>query len=490
MVTQSEIPVHSHATDIRYICLSDMHLGDEDSLLTSLRSDRYQCDQDRASPVLVELVSCLKDLISKNKGSQKPTLILNGDILELAFASYGESLAMFEQLLKLVAPPGQEIFDEIIFLPGNHDHHIWEVARENYFVNQVLRRHRDGELPPPMHTTPMRPEGSVPSFLLNQILRHARGIHPDAELDYKLKIIYPNLALVSDDGEKAVIVHHGHYTEPLFRIVSRLRRKLFPESHQPATVAELEAENFAWIDFVWSVLGRSGQAGSHAEMLYKKLQYPEHAQEFVEDLAERIASTTDIPFVPGDWMETKLLKALFSHVARKIQGERRSSEPDAISDEVAEGLTDYLFRLTYRQMSDELGAMPPSLSFVFGHTHKPFEKDFIDPFERSVGVYNTGGWAVDSASARVGHGAAIALISSDLEVANLRVYDELGAMDGTNIIRPVQTDNTSESGHAFNTELSSRLEESRVLWERYSRHTAEAAAMRRQHLHTMFVENR
>ncbi|MBL4636817.1 MAG: metallophosphoesterase [Kofleriaceae bacterium] len=479
-----------NTTDIRYVCLSDMHLGDEDSLLTSLRTDRYECDQNRASPVLVELIACLKDLVAQNTGTQKPTLILNGDILELAFASYGESLSMFEQLIKLVASPGQEIFDEIIFLPGNHDHHIWEVARETQFVNQVLRRRREGGLPPPMHTTQMRLESSVPSFLLNQILRHARGVDPDSPVDYSLKIIYPNLALVSDNGEKAVIVHHGHYTEPLFRIVSRLRRKLFPESHPPATVAELEAENFAWIDFVWSVLGRSGQAGSHAEMLYKKLQYPEHVEEFVDDLATRIASTTDIPFVPGDWMETKLLRALFSHVAKKIQGDRRSADPEAISDEIAEGLKDYLFRLTYRQMSDELGAMPSELSFVFGHTHKPFEKDFIDPFDRSVGVFNTGGWAVDSASARVGHGAAVALISANLDVANLRVYDELGAMDGTNIIRVVQTDKPSQDAQAFESELSLRLAKSAPLWESYSRHTAEAAAMRRQHLHSMFVGNK
>ena len=69
---------------IRYVCLSDMHLGEEDSLLTNLKVASSDVDPTQASPVMISLVECLRHLISHSKGADKPTLILNGDILELA----------------------------------------------------------------------------------------------------------------------------------------------------------------------------------------------------------------------------------------------------------------------------------------------------------------------------------------------------------------------------------------------------------------------
>jgi metallophosphoesterase superfamily enzyme len=68
--------------DIRYVCLSDMHLGEEDSLLPEMIGNNV--DPLKASSVMVHLADCLRELISKNEGTEKPTLILNGDILELA----------------------------------------------------------------------------------------------------------------------------------------------------------------------------------------------------------------------------------------------------------------------------------------------------------------------------------------------------------------------------------------------------------------------
>ena len=54
--------------DIRYVCLSDMHFGEEDSLLTEM--DGKDVDPLKASQVLVHLAQCLRELISKNHGSE------------------------------------------------------------------------------------------------------------------------------------------------------------------------------------------------------------------------------------------------------------------------------------------------------------------------------------------------------------------------------------------------------------------------------------
>ena len=88
--------------DIRYVCLSDMHLGEEDSLLTEM--DGNNVDPLRASQVMFYLVECLRELISINQGSRKPTLILNGYILELALSEYNTSSIIFERFMELVMP--------------------------------------------------------------------------------------------------------------------------------------------------------------------------------------------------------------------------------------------------------------------------------------------------------------------------------------------------------------------------------------------------
>ncbi|MBW1712903.1 MAG: phosphoesterase, partial [Deltaproteobacteria bacterium] len=74
--------------DIKYVCLSDLHLGEEDSLLTNI--DKAGNPKfDKPSPVMRKLFDCIRLLIDKNENKDKeerPTLVLCGDILELALA--------------------------------------------------------------------------------------------------------------------------------------------------------------------------------------------------------------------------------------------------------------------------------------------------------------------------------------------------------------------------------------------------------------------
>ena len=72
-------------SEIRYVCLSDVHFAAENSLLTHLEPGAGEIDVARPSPVLVGLVQCLDHLIGGWSG-QRPTLVLHGDIFELALA--------------------------------------------------------------------------------------------------------------------------------------------------------------------------------------------------------------------------------------------------------------------------------------------------------------------------------------------------------------------------------------------------------------------
>ncbi|WP_440955884.1 metallophosphoesterase [Methanosarcina sp. Mfa9] len=123
--------------DVCYVCISDMHLGEEDSLLTNIEGGNLESS--KPSEVMVKLVDCLKEIIDENEGSKKPTLILNGDILELALTKTNIAAMTFDRFLELIIKEGEELFDRIIYLPGNHDHHIWELARENQYLKYINR---------------------------------------------------------------------------------------------------------------------------------------------------------------------------------------------------------------------------------------------------------------------------------------------------------------------------------------------------------------
>ena len=92
--------------DIRYVCLSDTHFGADNSLLTFLGRGRRSADPMRTSPGLEQLVRCLRALVDTNEGRKKPTLVLNGDILELALTTDERAAMTFERFLDLAFPAG------------------------------------------------------------------------------------------------------------------------------------------------------------------------------------------------------------------------------------------------------------------------------------------------------------------------------------------------------------------------------------------------
>jgi UDP-2,3-diacylglucosamine pyrophosphatase LpxH len=421
--------VNPPAPDVRYVVLSDLHLGDRDSLLTSVTQEGV-VDPASASPALVALAGCLHDLVDANRGSGPVTLILNGDLLELAFGSGAAALNTFERLGEVLFRPDRSLFDRILVVPGNHDHHLWEMGRETDYRSMVGEgRYARGELPSPRHVTPLNPANAVPSVLLDTVLSHVDPVPGDAFPAPPVRLVYPNLALVDKDQDRVVVLHHGHYVEPLYHAFSRLRRILFPDRPFPETVHDIEAENFAWIDFVWSLFGRSGGAGDDAQQVFDMLLYPERTQAFARDLAARAAPALSMPFLPVVWLRRLVLEQVFLRFAARASTERTKFHV-VCSEQTIQGIRSYLFGPAFRQIADEVGRVPHDVCFVMGHTHKPFERELTggDP-GRSVRVYNTGGWVIDALDPDPAFGASVLLLSDSLDVASLRVFND-GTSDG------------------------------------------------------------
>src|SRR6201999_452496 len=137
------------------------------------------------------------------------------------------------------------------------------------YVEYVCTQSADAALVGPWHTTKLEPDAENPlagSTLLTGLAREA------GSAAVKVEVSYPNLALRTPDGRRCLVVSHGHYTESIYSLMSRLRDILYPGQRQgPEDIDRLEAENFAWIDFFWSTLGRSGQVGTDMALIYADL---------------------------------------------------------------------------------------------------------------------------------------------------------------------------------------------------------------------------
>ena len=143
--------------DVRYVVLSDMHLGAENSILTELKNGSVDTDTLHESPVMIRMVECLREVIAGNQGTQKPRLILNGDLIELALTTTNKAAMAFQRFIELVMPDnGERLFEnEISFLPGNHDHNLWESARNMYYVSELKNVKPGSEVLPEIHSTRM-----------------------------------------------------------------------------------------------------------------------------------------------------------------------------------------------------------------------------------------------------------------------------------------------------------------------------------------------
>ena len=497
-------------SSIRYVCLSDLHLGADNSVLTCLKPDGRRRDFLRPSPMLVQLVKCMRTVIDQDNPARRPTLVLNGDILELALATTNEAAMTFERFMDLIFPKaGDPLFDnKIFFLAGNHDHHLWETARETQYLKHIPTLKQ--RLPVPWHGTNMFVEHDthpVPSSFLTTLIQRypQRG-------GVNVACAYPNFAVHAERGEKCVVFHHGHFVESMYQLMSTLKTAILPTRRRPTNVFDLEAENFAWIDFFWSALGRSGEVGRDVDMIYSKMQNPAAFKKLLRRAAKRklagfstrLKSKIDLssilrlpkwatgPVEPKidrliDWAVDRLAEELVDAAVDRVIGRERRKPTDVLSSDAEAGLHTYVEQFLRPELLRECEKIckkqrvPRDLTFVFGHTHKPFERRMSFKGlgnRRRVRVYNSGGWVVDSDRAEPLHGGAVILFDEELNAASLRMFNQ----EKTTEEYRVRVSGDDESNAAVNS-LQRRLRRlvkdgSEQPWRSFSRTAAQEVRKR------------
>jgi hypothetical protein len=484
--------------DIRYVCLSDTHFGAATSLLTNLKVASDDIDGLQPSPVLAKLVDCLRYLIDQNEDkTKKPTLVLNGDILELALADDHDAAMCFERFIDLIMDDHRgKMFGDIYYIPGNHDHHLWETARESQYVDYISSENPakapwGSELKSPWHTTRMFTDPTR-AYFLTALVRRRSNLK-----NMTIQTAYPNFGLLSKDRKRCVVFHHGHFVESIYRLMSTLKTMLFPDSRIPSEIWNLEAENFAWIDFFWSTLGRSSAVGQGVSRIYEKMQNEDQFKQLLANLADGLAKQYGSTWAGG--VEAKLLDWAFNAIYGRVSSLERNQPEQVLSQDAEQGLYGYMDGLPNQrdsqgipigplthQMADEnlAAGRLDQVTFVFGHTHKPFQdlRNFRS-FPGWAKVYNSGGWVVDTVERQPRHGGAVILIDENFESTSLRMYNESDD-PGRYEVTVEEACHPGDPPGVFYHRIWGMVDSSASPWKDFSSEVARAISVRAQNLKT------
>ncbi len=446
---------------IRHVVLSDLHLGARDSLLTHVHGSGEIADG--PSEVLDAFANGMRETLTDQ---ENPQLVLLGDALDLGLSPFGDVSKSFLQLLDAIFPAdGPDLFDrEIIYVAGNHDHHLWRMAQDHGFVTAL----GDGQIPVDLDAvTGIFGTPSHRCRLMESLIAHRPHLQ-----DASVRIAYPNWGISDRASGRAVVMHHGHYLDGMYRALSNVRGFLSDGDPRPATMQQLEQENGPWIDFLWSDLGSAGDIGSEAGSLYGTMLSAGASHDFAESIARRVTGGLHAKLGINPKMELKygvsldnLIRAAVDLTAGRAAERQRDGYGHVLGEAEIEDIGWYLGTPLAEQMRQELADTPRELSFIFGHTHKPFQDELlVDGFDVPVGIFNTGGWVLDEPTLMPVQGCAAMLVSDELEVASLRLFND--PTDG--MMAPVRVEGSGRQTRLVG-EAGEAVEKASKHWADFSR---------------------
>ncbi len=387
------------------LVISDLHLGEEDSILmeSSLEINRTYLGK-------------VKEYLKKELGDSKVRyLILLGDAMDLSLARRKQAFQAFRTFLEVF----NDLMDRgLIYLPGNHDHHMWVAIQEEA---QVFQKIRNGQTPEPYyHALCPRldknglhlPKGikigqpyGQKTFLYKLLPKEAQEKGKD------FLVAYPNIYIRL--GDRSLLLTHGHFFEAAWTLFTDVfPRALREVGLEGLSFKKLEQINSPFIEFGWYSLGQAGELGKLLEKIWDEIHNG------------RVGPVTNT-----------VLDDLFDYLDEVISFEKenffssiKASALEAGSDVVLRGLKEALSTFLSRTFSKKKGrpgsfmrhhkkvlseektkvqrylelALPscPDLNtLVFGHTHIPFHNGNL-PLdtpggERRILCFNTGGWITD-----------------------------------------------------------------------------------------------
>jgi UDP-2,3-diacylglucosamine pyrophosphatase LpxH len=290
-------------------------------------------------------------------------LIFLGDLYDFLFGSVGEAVDASDGLLRLIAErlPGKRL----VFLAGNHDHHLVHRDSENRLEAQLA-----SGLSPTVEGSGFAgedPDRAGPGFFRSFLARRLPGI--------EVEVAYPTYELAG------VLCTHGHYLDPHARLAGSRGNKLLTRTlwgiatggpERPRTIEDYESVITLLTE--WLYIAAQMPHGTHAQQ--NVLRATQRAGKLEAALGRslgRLRSLAGRPAPPD------IPDAPAPHRAYPAASVVSPSDP---SEHALEAFAQVVANLGWAERSERI---------VFAHTHQPLASVRSSADSRTR-YWNTGSW--------------------------------------------------------------------------------------------------
>ena len=409
------------------VILSDLHIGDDEGIMALGPRTGYV----KLNGIFVreELDRELKqiDEFVQAQGNKIPRLILNGDLWDVAVRSVAEVDGLSTSFFKAVKL--DRFFEEILFLPGNHDHHLWQLLQTQTCILRPLQNRRTQVSGPGGTTVFDFPQAQCGFLDLPSGSFNIPGVKGPYKGDVFLtaltgnalpvNVVYPNLYLrvKSDAGSELTLVTHGHFFELGWSLLSELVAEVLEKKKIPFDFALLEMINSPLTEFInFSLAQQQGQVAQIVDDIYNAVRAGQTPPQLTA-LREGIVAVVDELLSPsgahagGNWFAKEWTGLEAGIAARVVTSLLKGKAGAAVSTagdgrptpSLARWDASFLTRDRARtRIASFLGMClhdtdsVPIRRLIFGHTHVAFPGT-RDAFDGTwVEVWNTGGWVPEA----------------------------------------------------------------------------------------------
>ncbi|GAB4538975.1 MAG: hypothetical protein Fur0020_07900 [Thermodesulfovibrionia bacterium] len=369
--------------------ISDIHLGDSTCKLIEGNTTSETYERLRST------------VLSFTGGEPLNYLVLNGDVLDFSINSFEASCVIARPFFQALAR--DRIAEELIYIPGNHDKHIWDAVEWEANVIRRLKEHKE----------PRRFRRSQPGVIdLTMDKRlELKGVSRVEGTDrygtlfieglfekdniIPINVVYPNLYIKTTDG--VYLITHGHMLDLAWVMLSELL-KGEPELRRFG-IKELEEYNVPLTSMICTGVGQAGDVSRlfYTIQLEAKRGKSTRLKRLLDNIMPRLDKLIELPWY-GEIIDNALLSAIrraMIHIAEDVSDsryDREFFEKESVRERFIR------FYVASVSQAEELGIEPPQ-RIIFGHTHEPISSErplIIDNLSslrgRDAYLYNTGGW--------------------------------------------------------------------------------------------------
>lgn len=356
-------------TITKAIAISDLHLGEEKSILNIKKNSGRE-----------NLSNLIKILEEQGKVDE---LIIIGDLVDFSLASLNEAYTDCKEFFKALSEIGN--IDEIVIIPGNHDHHLWIQLVEQA---EIIEKIRNGKVPVPAIDKPGEtyidkfvdrkfPDQELKSLFIT-------NLWPKEKKMPKVSIKYPHHLRAF--GDRYYLFTHGHFLEDIFKPLIVVI--------EPGSLAELEAFNCLWLEAVWYHLGQAGRLSRLIEDFYNRTVSNKEYKDIMKSIFKYLVKRFNLNIIQQLFLRCGLHFGL-NFIRKKLDRTKGSLlRGQAINDDQKSKIKDYITSFILQRYSRERvkKPIPHPFSFIYGHTHRPFVNQSLEINGENYPLANTGGW--------------------------------------------------------------------------------------------------